>query len=214
MYFVKEILNKKSDDKESNNKEPSDTPPNSNVDCVDANLIVGKKKIENENVFDKNYNILNSNDQLSIYRPEDYIASMVSDLAYICGSLIIEWQSFIKLVTHNEKINQHLSKIHHQHRCKRFSEFFFVKEKQLDQLFGSDQDSQMFYELTDKLRKSKYLEELPVCQIECASLDGDQNTMPVIFEEKFDFNEEPISNEIKKKGTQTNKEPQEKKKEY
>lgn len=197
VYFAKEILTKKSDDKEtkqtpfSNEQQNQSNDSVDGLDCVDANLIVGKN---DEKVVDKNDNILNKNDQPSIYEPEDCIASIVSDLAYICGSMIVIWQSFIKLVTHNEKINQQLSKIHHLHRCKRFSELFFVKAKPLDQLISPDQGDQLFYELSEKLRKSTYLQKLPVCQIECVSLDGNHNTMPIIFEEKFDLNERLIAN--------------------
>jgi len=185
LNFAKEILNKKID-KESTNNKSTNAQQNQpdGVDCVDAEI----KK--DEKIVDKNDNILLNQNLPSIYQPEDYIASIVSDLAYICGSLIVSWQNFIKLVTHNEKINQHLSKVHHLHRCKRFSELFFVKLKPLDQLISADQDAQLFYELNEKLRKSTYLQKLPVCQIECASLDGEQSTMPIIFEEKFDLDEE------------------------
>lgn len=174
-------------------------------DEIDRDLLISKRFLSERNVkpedgeakqdedkvarLDKNDNVLSELGS-PILQPEDFIASLVMDLAYICGSLIQIWQSFIKLITHNEKINQHLSKIHHLHRCKRFSEAFFVKEKPLSQLIAPHKDSQLFYELSEKLRKSKYLQNLPVCQIECASLDGDYNTMPIIFEEKFDLNEE------------------------
>lgn len=152
--------------------------------------------------LDRNENVLSELGS-PILQPEDFIASLVMDLAYICGSLIVIWQSFIKLITHNEKINQHLSKIHHLHRCKRFSEAFFVKEKPLSQLISPHKDSQLFYELSEKLRKSKYLQNLPVCQIECASLDGDHNTMPIIFEEKFDLNEELAANNGQRTSAET-----------
>lgn len=155
-----------------------------------------------EQPLDKNDNVL-SEFGSPILQPEDFIASLVMDLAYICGSLIVIWQAYIKLITHNEKINQHLSKIHHLHRCKRFSEAFFVKEKPLSQLISPHKDSQLFYELAEKLRKSKYLQNLPVCQIECASLDGDHNSMPIIFEEKFDLNEELAANNGQSKSAET-----------
>lgn len=167
---------------------PANVESNSDVVRSEANNSQPSEK-QPAAKLDKNDNVMNEFGS-PILQPEDFIASLVMDLAYICGSLIVIWQSFIKLITHNEKINQHLSKIHHLHRCKRFSEAFFVKEKPLSQLISPHKDGQLFYELSEKLRKSKYLQSLPVCQIECASLDGDCATMPIIFEEKFDLNEE------------------------
>lgn len=182
VYFAKEILK---------DKELIKDPIDEEIKKVnDENQSCNAKENDeksNENLelkLDKNSNKV---DELSIYQPEDYIASIVTDLAYICGCQISIWQSFIKLITHNEKVNQHLARIHHLHRCKRFSEAFFVKEKTASQLISDSFDNFNFYVLGDKLRKSKYLQSLPVCQIECTSLDGDQNTMPIIFEEKFNF---------------------------
>ncbi|RWS26661.1 hypothetical protein B4U80_08011 [Leptotrombidium deliense] len=120
-------------------------------------------------------------------KPEDIVATVESDVSYLCGTAIIVWQQFLKVVLHNEKINQHLAKVHHLQRIKRFSEAFFAIEKQRHQICAiCDNNSVLFTEISEALRKSSYLAKLPHCDVECVLTDGDISTLPVIYEEKFD----------------------------
>ena len=122
-----------------------------------------------------------------IQQPEDYAARVGADMAYLCGCLIVLWQLLVRLVSHNDRIASHLAKVHHLHRCKRFSEAFFVKERSRQQLMMVVDNSTAAQQMcmADQLRKSEYLKRLPRCSVECAAVDGDQSTMPIIFEERF-----------------------------
>ena len=52
-------------------------------------------------------------------RPGDYITLVESDLAYLSGLSILQWEQFLKLVVHSDRIAHHLAKIHHSQRIKR-----------------------------------------------------------------------------------------------
>lgn len=129
---------------------------------------------------------------LSPNRPDDYVTLVENDMAHICSFAIFLWQSFLKVVTNNDKIIQYLAKVHHLHRIKRFSEAFFTIEKPRKSIYSiCDQNTVLFNEISDQLRKSSYLSLLPQCTVECLAMDGDVTTLPIIYEEQFDS--EPLS---------------------
>ena len=118
--------------------------------------------------------------------PAAYVSLVESDLAYLSGLNIILWRQFLTLVLHNERIADHLVQVHHFQRIKRFSEGFFLIEKSPSLMMSvCDPNSQIFTEISDGIRKSKYFQMLPSCDVECLSLDGDPLTLPIIFEERF-----------------------------
>ncbi|CAG2168147.1 unnamed protein product [Oppiella nova] len=120
-------------------------------------------------------------------KPEDFITTVESDMAYLCGVAILLWQQFLTVVYSSDRINGHLSKVHHSQRIKRFSEAFFCIEKQKKHLHSiCDNNTTVFTEVSDSIRKSPYLTLLPPCDVECVALDGDSTTLPIIYEEKFD----------------------------
>nr|XP_046918596.1 protein FAM135A-like [Dermatophagoides farinae] len=135
-------------------------------------------------------------DGLERKKLDDIIDTIEHDVAHLCGLTIEQWQRFLMLVQNSERINQHLAKLHHFQRIRRFSEGFFLIEHPRMNLNGSlcDQNSNLFLELSDNLRKSSYFINLPPCDVECIHLDGDYNTLPIIFEEKFQYTKqsEPI----------------------
>lgn len=117
---------------------------------------------------------------------DDILNSVEHDVSYLCGVTIEQWQRFLLFIMNSNRINQHLAKIHHLQRIKRFSEAFFYIENPLSSLNSlCDQNSNLFLELSDSLRKSSYFINLPPCDVECVHLDGDSNTLPIIFEEKY-----------------------------
>ncbi|KAF7488241.1 Uncharacterized protein SSS_05221 [Sarcoptes scabiei] len=136
---------------------------------------------ENENVIDSETKLMKKFEQLH--------QQIEHDLSYLCGLTIEQWQRFCSFLgDHYDRINQHLAKRHHFQRLKRFSEGFFTIEIPRSNLSGSlcDTNSNLFSSLSEKLRKSLYFTNLPPCDIECLNLDGDHQTLPIIFEEKFE----------------------------
>ena len=121
---------------------------------------------------------------------EELLTTIEHDIAYISGITIEQWQRFLRLVAYSDRINQHLAKVHHLQRIKRFAEGFFCIEHPRTNLNTiCDQSSVPFLEISETIRKSSYFTHLPPCDVECVHLDGDHNTLPIIFEEKY----EPLS---------------------
>ncbi|XP_064486399.1 uncharacterized protein LOC135398826 isoform X2 [Ornithodoros turicata] len=125
---------------------------------------------------------------------EDFLAVANSDVAQLCGALIVLWKQFLEVVMGQEKIRQHLSRQRHFQRVKRFAEAYFVIEKpRFSMLSANDSSTNMFHEVTEALRRSRYLALLPPLEVECAELDGDLNNLPVIYEEHYqDFLTTPL----------------------
>lgn len=136
-----------------------------------------------QNNFENKFNSTET-DNVSV---EEMLTTIEHDIAYICGLTIDQWQRFLRLVTFSERINQHLAKIHHLQRIKRFAEGFFCIEHPRTNLNTiCDQISIPFLEISDSIRKSSYFTHLPPCDVECVQLDGDAATLPIIYEEKYE----------------------------
>lgn len=117
---------------------------------------------------------------------EDFLAVANSDVAQLCGALIVLWKQFLEVVGSQETVRQHLSRQRHMQRVKRFAEAYFVIEKpRFSMLAANDASTNLFHEVTDALRRSSYLALLPPLEVECAELDGDFNNLPVIYEEHY-----------------------------
>lgn len=117
---------------------------------------------------------------------EDFLAVANSDVAQLCGALIVLWKQFLEVVVGQEKVRQQLARQRHLQRVKRFAEAYFVIERpRIAVLSANDASTQLFYEVTDALRRSEYLALLPPLEVECPELDGDSNNLPVIYEEHY-----------------------------
>ncbi|CAN7937710.1 unnamed protein product [Ixodes hexagonus] len=125
---------------------------------------------------------------------EDFLAVANSDVAQLCGALIVLWKQFLEVVLGQEKVRQQLSRQRHFQRVKRFAEAYFIIEKpRFSVLSANDASTQLFHEVTEALRRSRYLTLLPPLEVECAELDGDSNNLPVIYEEHYqDFKTTPL----------------------
>ncbi|XP_077496617.1 protein FAM135A isoform X1 [Amblyomma americanum] len=124
---------------------------------------------------------------------EDFLAVANSDVAQLCGSLIVLWKQFLEVVAGQEKVRQQLARQRHLQRVKRFAEAYFIIERpRIAVLSANDASTQLFYEVTEALRRSDYLALLPPLEVECAELDGDSNNLPIIYEEHYqDFHMTP-----------------------
>ncbi|XP_076368045.1 protein FAM135A-like isoform X2 [Tachypleus tridentatus] len=122
----------------------------------------------------------------NIETEEDLLVLANSDVAQLCGALIVLWQQFLEVVVNQERIRQHLAQEHHQQRVKHFSEAFFLIKKPLMSALSCDDFSyQSYLDVTEMLKRSQYLSLLPPVEVECVDLDGDSNSLPVIFEEHY-----------------------------
>ncbi|XP_049513293.1 protein FAM135A-like isoform X2 [Dermacentor silvarum] len=117
---------------------------------------------------------------------EDFVAVAHSDVAQLCGALIVLWKQFLEVVADQDRVRQQLARQHHLQRVKRFAEAYFVIERpRIAVLSANDASTQLFFEVTEALRRSEYLALLPPLEVECAELDGDSNNLPIIYEEHY-----------------------------
>ncbi|XP_068967061.1 protein FAM135A isoform X1 [Bombus flavifrons] len=109
-----------------------------------------------------------------------------TDVAQLCAQNIVLWQHFLEAFSGREAVHQHLAKIHHQLRVKRFTEGFFVLENPRSSAWGCyDANYQSYQAVSEAARRSRYLSSLPPLPVHCPELDGDLHSLPLIFEDQY-----------------------------
>ncbi|KAK3706342.1 hypothetical protein QZH41_006608 [Actinostola sp. cb2023] len=69
-----------------------------------------------------------------------------------------------------------------------FSEAFFVQEFTWDELqIHQEQSFQLHQSLGQSIKNSRYYQAIPYIAVECPGLDGDNSSIPIIFEDKYRF---------------------------
>ena len=144
---------------------------------------------------------------------EEFLEIAYSDISQLCGELIVLWNNFINLFIGKSEISQHLARLHHHQKVKRFSEAFFLigtftknfidyLATLINTILFSDHSRKSaldcvesiygkYAALTDDLRNSNYLMSLPPLPVSCVDLDGDASTMPVIYEDIYKDDDMP-----------------------
>ncbi|XP_075225042.1 protein FAM135A isoform X2 [Lycorma delicatula] len=122
----------------------------------------------------------------SVEAEEEFVALANSDIAQLCAENILLWQQFLEAFSCKDPVHQHLARHHHHLRVKRFAEGFFVLDNPRQSAAGCyDQNYQNYLAVSESARKSRYLTSLPDLPVHCAELDGDINTLPIIFEDQY-----------------------------
>lgn len=117
---------------------------------------------------------------------DDFLMLANSDIAQLCGALLVLWQQFLRVSLRQEKVKQQLARQRHLARVKRFGEAYFIIEKPRSAITAvCDAGSSLFGEVTEALRRSPYLNSIPPLDIECPEVDGDTETLPIIYEEHY-----------------------------
>ncbi|XP_064500291.1 protein FAM135B isoform X2 [Pseudopipra pipra] len=118
--------------------------------------------------------------------PEKIAEQISKDLAWLCSHLLALWTQFLEVATLHPEVTAYLTQEHHMLRVRRFSEAFFYTEHQKPAVLTFQEGLiQSHAQISTEIRNSEYFTSMPPLPAECLDIDGDWNTLPVIFEDRY-----------------------------
>ncbi|OXB63455.1 hypothetical protein ASZ78_008871 [Callipepla squamata] len=118
--------------------------------------------------------------------PEKIAEQISKDLAWLCSHLLTLWTQFLEVATLHPEVTAYLTQEHHMLRVRRFSEaFFYTEHDKLAVLTFQEGLIQSHAQISTEIRNSEYFTSMPPLPAECLDIDGDWNTLPVIFEDRY-----------------------------
>lgn len=129
--------------------------------------------------------VLNTEFDLLATAEENY-TRMGDDLYLLSTELSMLWLQFIEQFSFDDSLLEHLINEHHILRKNHMKEAFFTEEHPWEALCTSlELSTSQQTKMSNAVKNSLYYQLIPPVNLECNSLDGDNTTMPIIFEDKY-----------------------------